>query len=123
MSTSSSTLRSFYFVVVLAIALSVPWLGRSFHTRGEPREALVAQAMLATGNWISPPAYDGAVPSKPPFSHWLIALSSLPSGKVTETTSRLPSAVAFVLFSAAFFFISSEARQYYSCVDLGVDTS
>jgi 4-amino-4-deoxy-L-arabinose transferase-like glycosyltransferase len=103
MSVLSSRNRKFLLIVVAAIALSVPWLGRPFHTRGEPREALVAQAMVATGNWISPPAYDGAVPSKPPFSHWLIALASLPSGKVTETTSRLPSALAFILFSASFF--------------------
>ena len=90
-------------VVTLASLLCLPWLTRPFHTRGEPREALVAQAMLATGNWISPPAYDGAVPSKPPFSHWLIAVASLPGGEVTEATSRLPSALAVIVFSAAFF--------------------
>lgn len=87
--------------LVLSCALTIPWLGRPFHTRGEPREALVAQAMLETGNWISPPAYDGAVPSKPPFSHWLISVASLPLGQVTEASARLPSAIAFVLFSAA----------------------
>jgi 4-amino-4-deoxy-L-arabinose transferase-like glycosyltransferase len=103
MSAASTNNRTFLLVVVLAIALSIPWLGRPFHTRGEPREALVAQAMLVTGNWISPPAYDGAVPSKPPFSHWLIALASLPSGAVSEATARLPSAFAFVIFSAALF--------------------
>lgn len=90
-------------VVTLAALLCLPWLARPFHTRGEPREALVAQAMIDTGNWVSPPAYDGAVPSKPPFSHWLIALASLPGGEVTEATSRLPSALAVILFSAAFF--------------------
>jgi len=104
-------------IVALAAALTLPWLTRPFHTRGEPREALVAQAMLSTGNWISPPAYDQAVPSKPPFSHWLIALASLPEGEVTETTARLPSALAVILFSAAFF-IFLEAR-----VSLGIATS
>jgi 4-amino-4-deoxy-L-arabinose transferase-like glycosyltransferase len=95
--------RRLILIVALAAALSLPWLERPFHTRGEPREALVAQAMLLTGNWISPPAYDGAVPSKPPFSHWLIALASLPLGEVSEASSRLPSALAFIVFSAAFF--------------------
>lgn len=90
-------------IIALTAALTLPWLSRPFHTRGEPREALVAQAMLTTGNWISPPAYDGAVPSKPPFSHWLIAMASLPGGEVTEITARLPSALAVLLFSAAFF--------------------
>lgn len=90
-------------VVTLAALLCLPWLPRPFHTRGEPREAIVAQAMLATGNWISPPAYDGTVPSKPPFSHWLIAVASIPAGKVTEATSRLPSALAVIIFSGSFF--------------------
>lgn len=98
-----SVVRKMAVVVTCAALLCLPWLGRPFHTRGEPREALVAQAMLTTGNWISPPAYDGAVPSKPPFSHWLIAAASLPGGTVTETTSRLPSALAVIIFSAAFF--------------------
>ncbi len=97
-----SRYRAVLWCVVLSCALSLPWLGRPFHTRGEPREALVAQAMLDTGNWISPPAYDGAVPSKPPFSHWLISLASLPAGHVSEVSARLPSALAFILFSAGF---------------------
>lgn len=104
-------------VVVLAALLGMPWLERPFHTRGEPREALVAQAMLTTGNWISPPSYDGAVPSKPPFSHWLIALASLPQGEVTEASSRLPSALAVVIFAAAFF--SVVARRVSDSAALG----
>jgi 4-amino-4-deoxy-L-arabinose transferase-like glycosyltransferase len=59
--------------------------------------------MLINNNWISPPAYNGAVPSKPPFNHWLISIVSLPGGEVTEFTSRLPSAIAVVLFSACFY--------------------
>lgn len=94
--------QSLLLVCVLAFLLSFPSLNRAFYTRGEPREALVAQSMLATGNWISPPAYNGTVPSKPPFSHWLIALASLPGGEVTESTSRLPSAVAYVFFCGLF---------------------
>lgn len=90
-------------VLIFSAVLCLPWLQRPFHTRGEPREALVAQAMLTTGNWISPPSYDGAVPSKPPFSHWLIAAVSMPRGGVSEATSRLPSAIAFMLFSGTFF--------------------
>jgi len=97
------TRRWFWLVVLLAVALSVPSLSRAFYTRGEPREALVAQSMLLSGNWVSPPAYNGAVPSKPPFSHWLIAIASLPSARVTEVTARLPSALGYVLFAAGYF--------------------
>jgi 4-amino-4-deoxy-L-arabinose transferase-like glycosyltransferase len=95
-------LRILLLPVAIAILLTIPWLNRPFFSRGEPREALVAQSMLATGNWISPPAYDGAVPSKPPLTHWLMAIASLPGGEVTEATSRLPAALAFIIFTAAF---------------------
>ncbi len=94
---------SLYIIFLLSASLSFPWIGRYFYTRGEPREALVAQAMLMTGNWISPPAYAGVVPSKPPFLHWLISLCSLPFGEVTEATSRLPTALAIILFSLGFY--------------------
>lgn len=90
-------------ILLVALLLTLPWLDRPFHTRGEPREALVAQSMLMNDNWISPPAYNGAVPSKPPFNHWLISLVSLPGGDVTEFTSRLPSAIAVILFSVCFY--------------------
>jgi 4-amino-4-deoxy-L-arabinose transferase-like glycosyltransferase len=92
-----------FLVIFLSALLTLPWVGRAFYSRGEPREALVAQSMVLTGNWISPPAYDGAVPSKPPFSHWLTALVSLPQGEVTESTARLPTAVAVILFSIGFY--------------------
>ena len=87
-------------VLLLALALTtIPWLGsKEFYTRGEPREALVAQAMLKSGNWILPRVYNEEIPSKPPLLHWLIALSSMPTGQVTEFSARLPSALAAVLF-------------------------
>ena len=100
---SSHNRRALFSIILVALLLTLPWLDRPFHTRGEPREALVAQSMLINNNWISPPAYNGAVPSKPPFNHWLISLVSLPGGEVTEFTSRLPSAVAVILFSACFY--------------------
>lgn len=100
------TLISFLLVLLVALGTTVPWLGLSdFYSRGEPREALVAQDMLRTGDVVLPEGYSNGIPSKPPFDHWLIALFSLPQGEVTEFTSRLPSAVASILFSAAFFWV------------------
>jgi 4-amino-4-deoxy-L-arabinose transferase-like glycosyltransferase len=116
--------QSLWLVITLALFVTLPWLERPFYSRGEPREALVAQSRLHTGNWISPPAYNGAVPSKPPFSHWLISLVSLPGGEVTEFTSRLPTAVAFILFSGAFYLflarrVSSQSALVSSLILLG----
>ena len=87
---------------VATLLLVIPSLHRPFFSRGEPREALVAAGMLSTGNWISPPAYDNLVPSKPPFTHWLMAGFSLPVGSVTEITARLPSALSTLAFIPIF---------------------
>jgi len=108
--------ESLFIIILVALFLALPWLDRPFHTRGEPREALVAQSMLINQNWISPPAYDGAVPSKPPFNHWLISIASLPFGDVTEFTSRLPSAIAVVLFSIAFFSFLARRTSEHSAL-------
>ena len=75
---------------------------KPFFTRGEPREALVAQSILATGNWVLPFGYGGAVPSKPPMLHWLIALGSQISGEVTEFWCRFPSVFASGIFLLVF---------------------
>lgn len=102
-----NTVLSLLLVLLVSIGTTIPWLGLSdFYSRGEPREAIVAQDMLSTGDVVLPEGYGEGVPSKPPFDHWLIALFSLPQGEVSEFTSRLPSAIASVLFSTAFFLVT-----------------
>ena len=86
-------------LVCLNALLLLPWLGLApFSTRGEPREAIVAQSILRDGRWILPSGYGTDVPSKPPFLHWMIALGSIPSGAVSEASARLPSALAAIAF-------------------------
>lgn len=98
------------FYAFLAIAaILVPWLGLAdFYTRGEPREALVSQSMLRSGDWILPRSYNDAVPSKPPLFHWIATAASLPCGEVTEFTVRLPSAL-LALFALGFFLFTLRA--------------
>ena len=44
-----------WVVLVLATMLTLPFIGMGhFYTRGEPREALVAMAMLDQGSFILP---------------------------------------------------------------------
>ena len=91
------------------MATLLPFLGLSdFHTKGEPREALVAYSMLESGNWILPTNTGGEIPYKPPFFHWLIAAASwVFGGHVTEYTSRLPSALALIIMTVwTFYFIA-----------------
>ncbi len=89
--------KSFLLILLIAIILNFTGLSKPFSSKGEPREALVAQAMLKTGNWILPSRYGDEFATKPPFAHWMMATASSINGQVTELTSRLPS----VLFSLA----------------------
>ena len=89
--------RKTYFwpLVVLCVLSLMLFLGQSFfHTRGEPREAVVALSMLQQDNWILPVNNGVELAFKPPFFHWCIAVISTIVGTVNEYTSRMPSALA-----------------------------
>ncbi|MDR1561497.1 MAG: glycosyltransferase family 39 protein [Dysgonamonadaceae bacterium] len=87
------------------------WIGKGeFYTKGEPREASVAVSMIERGQWILPEVYAGERAYKPPFTHWLTAVFSLPQGKVLPFTSRLPSALAFTCMIIVVFWFF---RKYY----------
>lgn len=92
-------------VAILLLAFLVLSAKESgFITRGEPREALVAQSMFESGDWILPRRYGDVFATKPPLFHWAIGLSSMPFGEVTEFSSRLPSLLASVLTMALLFY-------------------
>jgi len=79
------------FVVTLLVyafaAAPVPFYGKA-----EPREALVARAILL-GNGVVLPLRDGReIPSKPPLFHWLAATAATVVRPV-ELAMRLPSVV------------------------------
>lgn len=92
----------FLLLVVLSVVSLVLFLGVSlFNTKGEPREAVVALSMLQSGDWISPINNGVDIAYKPPFFHWCVALCSLVTGKVSEFSSRLPSALATIIMVLA----------------------
>lgn len=98
-------------LIITALTL-LPILGLTdFHTKGEPREAVVAQTMLHTGNWILPQNNGGEFAYKPPMFHWAVAVLSLPQGKVTELTARLPSALAAIITAFATFLFFARRRN------------
>ena len=90
--------RSAWMLLLVCAIVMLPFLGLAeYHTKGEPREAVVAYSILESGNWILPTNNGGEIPYKPPFFHWCIAaLSLLNGGVVNEFTSRLPSAIALI---------------------------
>lgn len=101
-----------FAVLVVAVLLTLPWLGLGhFYTRGEPREALVAVAMMEQGNYILP-VFQGEIAFKPPMLHWLVSLFSLPQGYVSEYTARMPSAIASIVMVFAFFVFYSRSVGY-----------
>lgn len=81
-------------VVGLAWAVLQLWGlgGVPFHTRGEPREAVVVQDLVAHGRWILPRRNGVELPRKPPLYYWLAGAASLAHGRVDELAVRLPSA-------------------------------
>lgn len=92
------------FVAVVALLTVLPFIGlNEFHTKGEPREAVVSLSMLLQDNWILPINNGGDIPYKPPFFHWCIAIVSMLFGGVSEFTSRVPSSLSFVAVIVATF--------------------
>ncbi|HTH50190.1 MAG TPA: glycosyltransferase family 39 protein, partial [Candidatus Limnocylindria bacterium] len=69
-------------------------LGAGELYRTETLRAVLAAEMLRSGNWVVPTLYGEPLLTKPPGMYIAIALASWPVGAVTETTARLPSAVA-----------------------------
>lgn len=89
--------KLFLFLALICVVTILPFMGLTdFNTKGEPREAIVAYSMLETGNWTLPVNNGGDIAYKPPFFHWSIAAISAITGKVTEYTSRMPSALALI---------------------------
>ena len=97
-----------FLLTILISFAPIFFLGKTdFYTRGEPREALVAQSMYNSGNYILPSGYSGVIPSKPPLLHWFIVLISKIQGELNEFSSRAPSlivATIFLLFFGNFLF-------------------
>lgn len=101
----------FWILALLCFLSLFLFLGQShFHTRGEPREALVAQAMIADGNWTLPITNGTDIAYKPPLFHWAIATISSLTGEVTEYTSRMPSAIILAIMVLAGFFFYARRR-------------
>lgn len=103
--------KHFIILTIICVVTLLPFLGLTdFHTKGEPREAVVSYTMLETGNWTLPVNNGGDIAYKPPFFHWCIAAISSITGKVTEYTSRMPSALALIAMVLGGFLFYAKRR-------------
>ncbi|MGN1257100.1 MAG: ArnT family glycosyltransferase, partial [Bacteroidaceae bacterium] len=105
-------MRYLYVLLFLTVVMTLPWLGLSrFHTRGEPREAIVAQTMLAQDNWVMPHNNGGEIAYKPPFMHWCVAACGKLVGEVNEYVARFPSALSAILLAFGVYFFYARRRD------------
>jgi len=92
-----SRTRIFWLLALVCVLTLLPVLPLTpYHTKGEPRESVVSLSMLATDNWTLPRNNGGEMAYKPPFFHWCVAAVSAVQGRVSEASSRLPSALALI---------------------------
>jgi len=102
-------------VAIVWATLQLHGLGNApFHTKGEPREALVVAEIVNGGGWVLPRRNGVELPSKPPMFHWLGALTSIARGKTDEWSVRFPSAAlsgaaALLVFLAGVSFWGTRA--------------
>lgn len=96
--------KAFWAVLIICCVTLLPFIGLSeYQTKGEPRESIVSYSMLESGNWVLPRNNGGEMAYKPPFFHWTVAAVSALQGKVTEGSSRLPSALALIIMTVCGF--------------------
>lgn len=96
--------RNFWLLFLLCAMTLVPFLGLpQYHTKGEPREAIVSYTMIVDDNWTLPRNNGGEMAYKPPFFHWCVAMASIVRGDMTEGATRMPSALALIAMTMAGF--------------------
>jgi Dolichyl-phosphate-mannose-protein mannosyltransferase len=99
--THPTRLQVLVLTAIIWAGIYLPGLGSVELKHEEPRRALPAVHMLASGDWLVPRV--GSIPflRKPPMLHWLIALSFLATGTKSEWAVRLPSALATLALALA----------------------
>lgn len=95
--------NNFIFLIVIFCFALIPGLTGPFSSKGEPREALTAQSMLKTGNYILPKRYGDEIPTKPPLFHWMIVGTSKVTGELNEFSTRVPSLILSGLLAIIFY--------------------
>jgi 4-amino-4-deoxy-L-arabinose transferase-like glycosyltransferase len=94
---AGARLRDALLIVVLAAALVLPPVGqRLIVTSHEARFALVADDMLERHVWFDARLRGLPYRNKPPLHPWSIVASSWWTGRVTEGSAQLPSALATI---------------------------
>ena len=93
-------------ITLLWAAIYLPGLGSAQLEHEEPRRALPALHMLASGDWLVPRVGSEPYLRKPPLLNWVIALSCRLTGGPSEWAVRLPSVLATLALALAIVIVS-----------------
>jgi 4-amino-4-deoxy-L-arabinose transferase-like glycosyltransferase len=99
--TRPTGLQVLVLTAIIWAGIYLPGLGSVELKHEEPRRALPAVHMLASGDWLVPRVGSNPFLRKPPMLQWLIALSFLATGTQSEWAVRLPSALATLVLALA----------------------
>src|SRR6201987_850538 len=96
-------------IFLLWAGIYLPGLGWVQLEHEEPRRALPALHMLASGDWLVPRVGSEPYLLKPPLLNWAIALSCKLTGGPSEWAVRLPSVLATLALALAIVVVSGAA--------------
>jgi len=106
--TTRPTLAQVLIVSALIWAgIYLPGLGSVELKHEEPRRALPAVHMIATGDWLVPRVGEAPYLRKPPLLNWLIAGAFKLTGGRSEWAVRLPSALATLALALGIVFFGA----------------
>jgi 4-amino-4-deoxy-L-arabinose transferase-like glycosyltransferase len=83
-------------LLLAALLATIPAGRRPFWSSDEARFALLGQDALEHGRWLVAEIRGREYLNKPQLFFWLVALASMPLGRVTETSAAIPGAIASV---------------------------
>jgi len=94
-------------VLLSAVLVAIPAGRRPFWSSDEARVALLARDALENGRWLVADLRRDEYLNKPQLTFWGVVLSSLPFGRVTETSAAIPGALASIAAVAGVIAIGS----------------
>lgn len=94
------------FLLLLCFALLIN-VGTFVLYHEEPTRGIITFEMIKNHNFFQPTVLLQPYFNKPPFHNWLLVVSSLIFGSISEVSLRIPSLISVVLTSILIFFFSS----------------
>ena len=99
---------SFFILIFVNLSLYTEIVPFFHH---EPQRTLIAQEMLIKKEFIKPTVMGKDYFNKPPLQNWLIALTSIKSGVISNFKARLISIISFILLGISMLFVFKDTSD------------